>query len=103
MPSSHDPVIKMFHCLSIVLKIPLFFMPSSHDPVIKMFRCLFIVLKISLFSIPSSHDPVINMFHCLNPTVFHAICTKTNPYLSSTFIIASGKSRATNSCVKDDK
>jgi hypothetical protein len=34
MPSSHDPVIRMFHCLFIVLKIPLFSMPSSHDPVI---------------------------------------------------------------------
>jgi hypothetical protein len=22
MPSSHDPVIRMFHCLFIVLKIP---------------------------------------------------------------------------------
>jgi hypothetical protein len=36
----------MFHCLFIVLKIPLFSMPSSHDPVIRMFHCLFIVLKI---------------------------------------------------------
>jgi hypothetical protein len=31
MPSSHDPVIWMFHCLCIVLKIPLFFMPSGHS------------------------------------------------------------------------
>jgi hypothetical protein len=46
MSSSHDPVIRMFHCLFIVLKISLFSMPSSHDPVIRMFRCLFIVLKI---------------------------------------------------------
>jgi hypothetical protein len=44
----------MFHCLFIVLKIPLFFMPSSHDPVIRLFHCLFIVLKIPLFSMPSS-------------------------------------------------
>ncbi len=58
--SSHYPVIRMFHCLFIVLKIPLFSMPSSHDP-----NCLFIVLKIPLFSMPSSHDPVIRMFHCL--------------------------------------
>jgi hypothetical protein len=42
----------MFQCLFIVLKISLFFMPSSHDPVIKMFHFLFIVLKIPLFSIP---------------------------------------------------
>jgi hypothetical protein len=63
--SSHDPVIRMFLCLFIVLKIPLFSMSSSHDSVIRMFRCLFIVLKISLFSMSSSHDPVIRMFHCL--------------------------------------
>jgi hypothetical protein len=31
MPSNHDAVIRMFHCLFIVLKIPLF---SSHDSVI---------------------------------------------------------------------
>jgi hypothetical protein len=40
----------MFHCLFIVLKIPLFSMPSSHDPVFIKFHCLFIVLKIPLFS-----------------------------------------------------
>jgi hypothetical protein len=28
-PSSHDPVIIMFHCLFIAMKIPLFPMPSS--------------------------------------------------------------------------
>jgi hypothetical protein len=49
----------MFHCLFIVLKIPLFSIPSSHDPVIRMFHCLFFVFKISLFSMPSSDDPVI--------------------------------------------
>jgi hypothetical protein len=65
MPSSHDLLIRMFHCLFIVLKIPLFSMPSSHDPVIRMFHCLFIVLKFPLFFLPSSHDPVIRMFHCL--------------------------------------
>jgi hypothetical protein len=48
MPFSHDPMIRMFHCLFIVLKIPLFSMSSSHDPVIRMFHCLFIVLKIPL-------------------------------------------------------
>jgi hypothetical protein len=31
VPSSHDPVIRMFHCLFIVLKIPLFSTPSSHS------------------------------------------------------------------------
>jgi hypothetical protein len=56
-----NKMIRMFHCLFIVLKISLFSMPSSHDPVIRMFHCLFIVLKISLFSMPSSHDPVIRM------------------------------------------
>ena len=30
-------------------------MPSGHDPVIRMFHCLFVVLKNSLFSMPSSH------------------------------------------------
>jgi hypothetical protein len=73
-----------FHCL----KIPLFSMPSSHDPVIKMFHCLFIPLSFapchqvtmqwSVFSAIFSlfwkshcspchpdHDPVIRMFHCL--------------------------------------
>jgi hypothetical protein len=39
MPSSHDPVMRMFHCLFIVLKIPLFSMPSSHDPVMIIFNC----------------------------------------------------------------
>ena len=65
MSSSHDPVIRMIHCLIIVLKIPLFSMSSSHDPVIRMLHCPFIVLKIPLFSMSSSHDPVIRMFHCL--------------------------------------
>jgi hypothetical protein len=65
MSSSHNPVIRMFHCLFIVLKIPLFSMSSSHDSVIRMFHCLFIVFKISLFSMPSSHNPVIRMFHWL--------------------------------------
>ena len=65
MPSSRDPVIRMFHCLYIVLKIPLFSTPSSHDPVTRMFHCLLIVLKIPLFFMPSSHDPVMKMFHCL--------------------------------------
>ena len=65
MPSSHDPVMRMFHCLFIVLKIPLFSMISSYDPRIRMFHCLFIVLKIPLFSMSSSYDPVIRMFHCL--------------------------------------
>jgi hypothetical protein len=32
--ASHYPVIKIFHCLLIVLKIPMFSMPSSHDLVI---------------------------------------------------------------------
>jgi hypothetical protein len=54
--SSHNSVTGIFHCrLFIVLKIPLFSMSSSHDPVIRMFHCLFIVLKIPLFSMPSSH------------------------------------------------
>ena len=35
--------------------IQLFFMLSKHDPLISMFRCLSIVLKISLFS---AHDAV---------------------------------------------
>ena len=65
MSSSHDLVIRMFHCLFIVLKISLFSMSSSHDLVIRMFHCLFIALKISLFSMSSSHDLVIRMFHCL--------------------------------------
>jgi hypothetical protein len=68
----------MFHCLFIVLKIPLFSMPfSRHDPVIRMFHCLFIVLKISLFSMPSSHDPVIRSFHSKNvsmPFCTHWAC-----------------------------
>jgi hypothetical protein len=38
-------------------------MPSSHNPVIRMFQCLVIVLKIPLFSMPSSHDSVI---HCID-------------------------------------
>jgi hypothetical protein len=38
MPSNDDPVVRMLHCLIIVLKIPLFSMPSSHDPVIRMFH-----------------------------------------------------------------
>ena len=59
MPSNHDPVICMFHCLFIVLEIPLFSMSSSHDSEIRMFHCLFTVLKIPLFSMPSGHDPVI--------------------------------------------
>jgi hypothetical protein len=59
------PVIGMFHCLFIVLKISLFSMLSSHDPVIGIFHCLFIVLKISLFSMPSSLDLLIRIIHCL--------------------------------------
>ena len=55
MSSSHDPVIRMFHHLFIVLKISLFSMSSSQDPVIRMFHCLFIVLEIPLFSMPLSH------------------------------------------------
>ena len=51
MSSSHDPVMRMFHCLFIVLKISLFPMSSSHDLVIRMFRCLFIVLKIPMFPV----------------------------------------------------
>ncbi len=35
-------------------------MSSRHDPVMRMFRCLFIVLKISLFSMSSRHDSVMN-------------------------------------------
>jgi hypothetical protein len=35
----------MCHCLFIVLKIPLFSMPSSHDPVIRMFHCLSLFWK----------------------------------------------------------
>ena len=71
----HDPVIRMFYCLFIVLKISLFSMSSSHDPVIRMFHCLFIVLKISLFSMSSSHDQnVLLSFHCFeNLTVFNLI------------------------------
>ena len=42
----------VFHCL----KFPLF-MPFSHDPVIKMLHCLFVVLKILLFSISFCYDP----------------------------------------------
>ena len=60
-----DLVIRMFHCLFIVLKISLFAMSSRHDTVIRMFHCLFIVLKISVFAISSRHDPVIRMFLCL--------------------------------------
>jgi hypothetical protein len=58
-------MVGMFHCLFIVLRIPLFSISFSHDSVIRMFHCLFIVLKIPLYSMPSSHDPVIRMFHCL--------------------------------------
>jgi hypothetical protein len=45
-------------------------MPSSHDPVIRMFHCLFIVLKISLFSMPYSHDPVIGTNHIFKKCVY---------------------------------
>jgi hypothetical protein len=48
-PPVATSLIRMFHCLFIVLKIPLFSMPSSHDSVIRMFHCLSIVVKI-LFS-----------------------------------------------------
>jgi hypothetical protein len=47
-----------WHCLFIVLKIPLSSMPSSHDPVI----CLFIVLKILLGS--PCHPIVIQWSQC---------------------------------------
>ena len=59
MPSSHDPVNRIFHCISIDLKISLFFMLSSHDLVIRIFHCLSIDLKNSLFSMSSSLDPFI--------------------------------------------
>ena len=72
MPFNHDSVIRMFHCLFIVLKIPLFSMPFNHESVIRMFHCLFIILKIPLFSMPFNHDSVIRMIHCLS-TVCHAI------------------------------
>ena len=79
MPSSHDPVTRMFHCLFIVLKIPLFSMACSPDPVIRMFHCLFIVLKIPLFSMPSSHDPVIGrglLWQFWNASVFQITAIK---------------------------
>jgi hypothetical protein len=60
----------MFHCLFIVLKIPLFSMPSSHDPVIRIFHCLFIVLKILRFSMPSSHDRNISFSIMLKVPLF---------------------------------
>jgi hypothetical protein len=70
MPSSHYPVIAMFHCLFIVLKIPLFSMSSSHDLVIRIFHCLFTVLKISLFSLRSSDQNVPLSFHRFKISLF---------------------------------
>ena len=57
--------IQSTELFAIVLKTSLFSTSSSHDPEIRMFHCLFIVLKISLLSTTSSHDPEIRMFHCL--------------------------------------
>jgi hypothetical protein len=59
--------------------------------VIRMFHCLFIVLKISLFSMLSSHDPLIRMFHCLF-IVWESHCSPCHPVMiqwSECFIVFS--------------
>jgi hypothetical protein len=86
MPSSHDPVITMFHCLFIILKFSLFSMPSCCDPVVGMFRCFFIILKISLFSMPSSHDPAIAfLFISLKISLF-SMSSSHDPVIAFIFI-----------------
>ena len=71
--------IEIFCYLFIGLKISLFSMPSSHDPVMRMFHCLFIVLKISLFSMPPVTNCLdINEIHRLKAlsqgAILHATC-----------------------------
>ena len=63
MPSSHDVVIRMFHCHFISLKTPLLSIPSNHDPVIRMILCHFISMNIPLLSIPSSDQNALLSFH----------------------------------------
>jgi hypothetical protein len=65
-------------------------MPSSHDPVIRMLHCLFIVLKIPLFSMPSSHDPVIGrglLWQFWNASVFQITAIKWHSRVLYIFII----------------
>jgi hypothetical protein len=50
--SSDQSVSLSFHCFENLTVLHAF---QLHDPVIRVFHCLFIVLKILLFSMPSSH------------------------------------------------
>jgi hypothetical protein len=68
-------------------------MPSSHDPVIRMFHCLFIVLKISLFSMPpvttQSDRSILKMLACHFAHIEHAILHGFPAFTESSELIKS--------------